>query len=82
MTTATPASQRTVTLREVGPAGRGTRPDEVLIAVSPAVQLPRTYQGVVEPSSYVPCPSTEIHDAPGVVAAQEATSSVAPKSSS
>ena len=36
MTTATPASQRTVTLREVGPAGRGTRPDEVVIAVSPA----------------------------------------------
>src|SRR3712207_2687472 len=36
MTTATTASDRTVTLREVGPAGRGTRPDEVVIAVSPA----------------------------------------------
>ena len=34
MTTATP--DRTVTLRELGPATRGTRPDEVVIAVSPA----------------------------------------------
>jgi propanediol dehydratase medium subunit len=31
-----PAPRRTVTLREVGPARRGTRPDEVVIAVSPA----------------------------------------------
>jgi propanediol dehydratase medium subunit len=29
-------SGRTVTLREIGPAGRGTRPDEVVVAVSPA----------------------------------------------
>jgi propanediol dehydratase medium subunit len=36
MTTATTASDRTVSLREVGPARRGTRPDEVVIAVSPA----------------------------------------------
>jgi propanediol dehydratase medium subunit len=36
MTAATTASDRTVTLREVGPAGRGTRPDEVVVAVSPA----------------------------------------------
>ena len=36
MTAATTASDRTVTLREVGPAGRGTRPDELVIAVSPA----------------------------------------------
>jgi propanediol dehydratase medium subunit len=28
--------QRTVSLREVGPARRGTRPDEVVVAVSPA----------------------------------------------
>ncbi len=28
--------ERTLTLREVGPARRGTRPDEVVIAVSPA----------------------------------------------
>lgn len=34
MTTATP--DRTVSLRELGPATRGTRPDEVVIAVSPA----------------------------------------------
>ena len=34
MTPATP--DRTVTLRELGPATRGTRPDEVVIAVSPA----------------------------------------------
>jgi propanediol dehydratase medium subunit len=27
---------RTVGLREIGPAGRGTRPDEVVVAVSPA----------------------------------------------
>ena len=33
-TTAPPG--RTVTLREVGPARRGTRPDEVVVAVSPA----------------------------------------------
>jgi len=31
-----PTARRTVTLREVGPARRGTRPDEVVIAVSPA----------------------------------------------
>jgi propanediol dehydratase medium subunit len=37
MTTPTAAPpQRTVTLREVGPARRGTRPDEVVVAVSPA----------------------------------------------
>jgi propanediol dehydratase medium subunit len=38
MTTPTTAAppQRTVTLREVGPARRGTRPDEVVVAVSPA----------------------------------------------
>ena len=29
-------AERTLTLREVGPARRGTRPDEVVIAVSPA----------------------------------------------
>ncbi len=34
MTTSAP--ERTVTLREVGPARRGTRPDEVVVAVSPA----------------------------------------------
>ncbi|MCZ2825689.1 MULTISPECIES: propanediol/glycerol family dehydratase medium subunit [unclassified Modestobacter] len=34
MTTATP--DRTVSLRELSPAVRGTRPDEVVIAVSPA----------------------------------------------
>src|SRR3712207_5880065 len=36
MTTATTASDRTITLSETGPAGRGTRPDEVVVAVSPA----------------------------------------------
>jgi propanediol dehydratase medium subunit len=37
MTTPTTAPpERTVTLREVGPARRGTRPDEVVVAVSPA----------------------------------------------
>jgi propanediol dehydratase medium subunit len=36
VSTPTAAPQRTVTLREVGPARRGTRPDEVVIAVSPA----------------------------------------------
>jgi propanediol dehydratase medium subunit len=34
--TTTAPPQRTVTLREVGPARRGTRPDEVVVAVSPA----------------------------------------------
>jgi propanediol dehydratase medium subunit len=34
--TTTAAPERTVTLREVGPARRGTRPDEVVVAVSPA----------------------------------------------
>jgi propanediol dehydratase medium subunit len=32
----TPAGERTVSLRETGPARRGTREDEVVIAVSPA----------------------------------------------
>jgi propanediol dehydratase medium subunit len=32
----TPTQKRTVSLRETGPARRGTRPDEVVIAVSPA----------------------------------------------
>jgi propanediol dehydratase medium subunit len=32
----TPAGDRTVSLREVGPARRGTREDEVVVAVSPA----------------------------------------------
>jgi propanediol dehydratase medium subunit len=32
----TPAAERTVSLRETGPAPRGTREDEVVIAVSPA----------------------------------------------
>lgn len=32
----TPAAERTVSLREIGPARRGTREDEVVIAVSPA----------------------------------------------
>lgn len=32
----TPTAERTVSLREVGPARRGTRPDEVVIALSPA----------------------------------------------
>jgi propanediol dehydratase medium subunit len=32
----TPAGERTVSLREVGPARRGTREDEVVVAVSPA----------------------------------------------
>ena len=32
----TTAPERTVTLREIGPARRGTRPDEVVVAVSPA----------------------------------------------
>ena len=37
MATPTTAQQeRAVTLREVGPARRGTRPDEVVVAVSPA----------------------------------------------
>ncbi|HZZ46669.1 MAG TPA: propanediol/glycerol family dehydratase medium subunit [Pseudonocardia sp.] len=31
-----PAQKRTVSLREIGPAKRATRPDEVVIAVSPA----------------------------------------------
>jgi propanediol dehydratase medium subunit len=35
-TPTTTAPQRTVSLREVGPARRGTRPDEVVIALSPA----------------------------------------------
>ncbi|CCH85760.1 Propanediol dehydratase medium subunit [Modestobacter italicus] len=34
--TTTAPPERTVTLREVGPARRGTRPDEVVVAVSPA----------------------------------------------
>jgi len=34
--TTTAPPDRTVTLREVGPARRGTRPDEVVVAVSPA----------------------------------------------
>jgi propanediol dehydratase medium subunit len=36
MSTPTPTQKRTVSLREKGPARRGTRPDEVVIAVSPA----------------------------------------------
>jgi propanediol dehydratase medium subunit len=32
----TTATERTVSLREIGPARRGTRPDEVVLAVSPA----------------------------------------------
>ena len=38
MTTPTTAAppERTVTLRELGPARRGTRPDEVVVALSPA----------------------------------------------
>jgi propanediol dehydratase medium subunit len=32
----TPAGERTVSLREIGPARRGTREDEVVVAVSPA----------------------------------------------
>lgn len=36
MTTPTAAPARTVSLREIGPARRGTRPDEVVIALSPA----------------------------------------------
>ena len=35
-TPTTSAARRTLTLSEIGPAGRGTRPDEVVIAVSPA----------------------------------------------
>src|ERR687883_1526628 len=35
-TPTTTAPGRTVSLREVGPARRGTRPDEVVIALSPA----------------------------------------------
>ena len=31
--TTTAPPERTVTLREVGPARRGTRPDEVVVAV-------------------------------------------------
>jgi propanediol dehydratase medium subunit len=34
--TTTAPPERTVSLREVGPARRGTRPDEVVVAVSPA----------------------------------------------
>jgi propanediol dehydratase medium subunit len=34
--TTTTQQERAVTLREVGPARRGTRPDEVVVAVSPA----------------------------------------------
>jgi propanediol dehydratase medium subunit len=34
--TTTAQQERVVTLREVGPARRGTRPDEVVVAVSPA----------------------------------------------
>jgi propanediol dehydratase medium subunit len=36
MSTPAPTQKRTVSLREKGPARRGTRPDEVVIAVSPA----------------------------------------------
>jgi propanediol dehydratase medium subunit len=36
MSTPAPTPKRTVSLREKGPARRGTRPDEVVIAVSPA----------------------------------------------
>ncbi|NMH98711.1 propanediol/glycerol family dehydratase medium subunit [Pseudonocardia acidicola] len=35
-TSTTPATQRSVSLSETGPAQRGTRPDEVVITVSPA----------------------------------------------
>lgn len=40
--TATVQSVRTLALREVGPAERGTRPDEVVIALSPAFSDPFT----------------------------------------
>ena len=32
-----PTTERTLKLREIGPARRGTRPDEVVIALSPAL---------------------------------------------
>ncbi|MFR9800674.1 propanediol/glycerol family dehydratase medium subunit [Pseudonocardia sp. RS010] len=40
--TAAPTSQRTLTLNEVGPAARASRPDEVVVAVSPAFADPFT----------------------------------------
>ena len=38
----TPLATRTLTLREIGPAERGTRPEEVVIALSPAFGDPFT----------------------------------------
>jgi propanediol dehydratase medium subunit len=48
MSTPAPTQKRTVSLREKGPARRGTRPDEVVIAVSPAFagHFTRTIVGV------------------------------------
>jgi propanediol dehydratase medium subunit len=40
--TAASTSERTLTLNEIGPAKRGSRPDEVVVAVSPAFADPFT----------------------------------------
>ena len=37
-----PAAERTLTLKEIGPAKRASRPDEVVVAVSPAFADPFT----------------------------------------
>ncbi|GAA4554049.1 propanediol/glycerol family dehydratase medium subunit [Pseudonocardia xishanensis] len=48
-----PATTRTLTLKEVGPAQRGSRPDEVVIAVSPAFADPFTKTIVEVPHAEV-----------------------------
>ncbi|KQS65892.1 propanediol/glycerol family dehydratase medium subunit [Modestobacter sp. Leaf380] len=53
MTTLDAPAERTLTLRETGPATRGTRPDEVLVAVSPAFGDPFTQTIVGVPHAEV-----------------------------
>ena len=53
MTTLDAPVERTLTLRETGPALRGTRPDEVVIAVSPAFGDPFTQTIVGVPHAEV-----------------------------
>ncbi|GAA4312549.1 propanediol/glycerol family dehydratase medium subunit [Klenkia terrae] len=53
MTTLDAPVERTLTLRETGPATRGTRPDEVVIAVSPAFGDPFTQTIVGVPHAEV-----------------------------
>ncbi|SCX55408.1 propanediol dehydratase medium subunit [Klenkia marina] len=53
MTTLDAPAERTLTLRETGPATRGTRPDEVVIAVSPAFGDPFTQTIVGVPHAEV-----------------------------